>query len=87
MKSTWCRGDPDRRSGVAGLQVKSLNQLGLATLLKCLLQETRQVKGTEKERKFLLGEINKVFDDQEWWSDAEWERFLNRTLDFLGVKP
>lgn len=43
----------------------------------------RAVKKFEEERKFLLGQFKELEDEQAWWSDHEWDWFLNRCLQFL----
>ena len=38
-----------------------------------------------EEKRFLLDQLDQLSEDGTWWSDPEWEWFLNRCLDFLGA--
>lgn len=43
----------------------------------------RQVKEFEEEKSYLLKQFKELSEEGAWWSDSEWEWFLNRCIDFL----
>lgn len=70
-----------------------LAELRIMTWLRLMVKEHRisgkitdqQVYAFEDEQEFLLNEFKKKHDEDAWWSDEEWDWFINRCLDFLGV--
>ncbi len=45
----------------------------------------QQINLWEKESHFLLDQLKQLETKDAWWSDPEWEWFINRALDFLEV--
>jgi hypothetical protein len=45
----------------------------------------KQIRKWEAENRFLLDQLSQIEDGDAWWSDSEWEWFINRCLDFWGV--
>jgi hypothetical protein len=64
-----------------------VSELRIMTVLRLMVQEYRPLhqKVNETERQFLLSEFKKLNEEDAWWSDEEWDWFVNRCLDFLGV--
>lgn len=44
----------------------------------------QQVYAWEDERDDLLKQIDQLVNEDEWWADPEWERFIVRCLDHLA---
>jgi hypothetical protein len=72
--------------------VSKLSELRIMTVLKLMVQEYNPHCKTwleeiqlKEEREFLLNEFRKFSEEEAWWSDEEWDWFINRCLDFLGV--
>jgi hypothetical protein len=38
-----------------------------------------------REREFLLDQIRQLEECEAWWSDSEWDWFINRCMDFWLV--
>ncbi len=45
----------------------------------------KQIKTWETERNYLLSQLKELANKDAWWSDPEWEWFINRCLNHLGV--
>ncbi len=42
-----------------------------------------QIYRFEDEQQFILNQFKELQDEDAWWSDPEWDWFLNRILDFM----
>lgn len=64
-----------------------LREQTVITFLRMVLEDVDRLPAgfDEKERQFLVSELRTLSADDAWWSDSEWDWFLRRTLDFLGV--